>query len=393
MRYDILLILAVIGIGLISGCVKEIPKQPPAEIPKGVLVKEIPETADILFTSIRYVLNDLACLDDNYHLKDNFVNDADCSKKIYDPKANALASPRQLYAMDIEERNVIQITNMDCFFTTGQVVDSNTIMTDAACLDTDGDGIITDRDKKELYLLDLVTKKMDCLTCGLGLDAINNPDYSHVNKKIVFSAQKDGKFHNYLFTIDANKNLSQITDDGEYMDFDCSWSEDGTKIVFSRLPLPAFSKPTEVWLMDSDGTNREKITNGGSNPNNEGPHGVYPIGIDADPDLSPDNKKIVFSRLITGKRNEGFGVYELIIIDVDTKREEILDSRYANMVPEWKSEGILFIRQVGATNPMDRKQSLYIYKDGKFVELEEFPYNVFPIGAYGGSWIEWTKKA
>jgi len=58
------------------------------------------------------------------------------------------------------------------------------------------------------------------------------------------------------------------------------------------------------------------------------------------------------------------------------------------MIPEWKSDGILFIRQIGATKPLDVKQSIYLYKDGKFKELEKFPYNVFPIGAFGGSWIE-----
>ena len=32
----------------------------------------------------------------------------------------------------------------------------------------------------------------------------------------------------------------------EYMDFDCSWSEDGTKIVFNRLPAPWLTKPSQV---------------------------------------------------------------------------------------------------------------------------------------------------
>ena len=40
------------------------------------------------------------------------------------------------------------------------------------------------------------------------------------------------------------------------------------------------------------------------------------------------------------------------------------------------------------SRPMDIKQSLYTYENGQFTELEEYPYNVFPIGAYGGSWIE-----
>lgn len=382
---------------IMSGCAQQTDEQsekPPAALPKGILVNEIPETMDVIFSSIRYVLDDVACLDENLELKDNFITDTDCNKLIYSPETG-LASPRQLFALDLETGNVIQITNTDYCYISGQVVDFHTVMVNAVVSDTDNDGTITDRDQSELYLLDLATEKMDCLTCGLGLGTINNPDYSHVNKKIVFSARKgpDVSHPNHIFTIDHQKNLVEITDDANYMDFDCSWSENGEKIVFSRLPPPWFEKASQVWMMDSDGNNLEKITDGGSNPYNEGPHGFYPIGIDADPDLSPDNKKIVFSRLRTGKENEPFGVFELIIIDVDTKEEDVLDSSYANMIPEWKLNGILFIRQIGGINPMDVKQSLYIYRGGKFEELEKFPFNVFPMGAYGGSWIELGRKS
>jgi len=128
---------------------------------------------------------------------------------------------------------------------------------------------------------------------------------------------------------------------------------------------------------------------GGSNPDSEEPHGPYPIGIDADPDLSPDNKKIVFSRLKTGKENEPFGIYELITLDVETGEETVLDSSFANMIPEWKSQGIVFIRQIGSSaSVMDRKQSMYIYKDGGFMGLEPEPYDIFPIGSNGASWMD-----
>lgn len=180
----------------------------------------------------------------------------------------------------------------------------------------------------------------------MDLTSINNPDYSTVNGKILFSAQWKGVVHNYLFTLDLDGNLVQITDDEDYFDFDCSWSEDGTKIVFSRLPSQDYPWiiPSQVWLMDSDGANKVKITDGGPNPSGEEPHGPYPIGIDADPDLSPDNSKIVFSRLKTGMQNEPFGIYELVVIDVETRLETVLDSSYANMIPEWKNQGIVFIR-------------------------------------------------
>jgi Tol biopolymer transport system component len=337
------------------------------------------------------VLNDIACLDDNYNVKQSFITDPECNRMIYNP-AGGLASPRQLFTMDIETGQVVQITNNDCFFITAQVVDVTTIMALASCSDTDGNGLINEKDEAELYLLDLATEKMDCLTDDLTLTAINNPDYSPVNKRIVFSAQKDGIFHNHVFTIDANRDLVQITNDDNFMDFDCAWSEDGEKIVFNRLPLPIFTRPSQVWLMDATGSGAEKITDGGPDPGREGSNGQYPIGTDADPDLSPDNSQIVFSRLKTGKQNAPIGVWELVIIDVDTKKEMILDSEYANMIPEWKPGGILFVRQQSVTDylsrPMDIKQSLHKYKDGQFTELEQYPYNVFPIGAFGGSWIE-----
>ena len=98
----------------------------------------------------------------------------------------------------------------------------------------------------------------------------------------------------------------------------------------------------------------------------------------------------------TREENLPFGIIELVLVDVATGAVEILDSQYANMVPQWKSGGILINRQVGAANadqvnPMDYKQSLYIYRDGRFEELEVYPHNVFPIGAYGGYWIEWEQ--
>ena len=391
MSRNILLALLVFML-LAGGCMpQENSVTPPTEIPKGILVNRIPESANIIFTSIRYVLSDIACLDEDYALKENFIIDPECNRMIYAPEGG-LASPRQLFVIDIESGDVTQITNTDCCFITAQVVNATTIMTLAACSDTDGNGLINEQDEGELYLLDLASEEMDCLTCGLELAAINNPDYSPVHEKIVFSAQINGVFHNYLFTINADRDLVQITDDNDYMDFDCAWSEDGTKIVFNRLPLPIFTKPSQVWLMDASGTDAEKITDGGPNPGNEDNHGQYPIGTDADPDLSPDNSEIVFSRLKTGAQNEPIGVWELIVVDVATKKETVLDSQYANMIPEWKSGGVLFIRQQSVpdyiSRPMEVKQSLYWYKDGRFVELEEFPYNVFPIGAFGGSWIE-----
>ena len=364
--------------------------QPPEEIPEGILVDEIPEDGDILFVSNRYVLNDLACLDENYEIKSRFLSDSECLDLIFDAESNVLASPRQLYSLDIETGEVIQLTNVDYDFSSSKPVDSTRIMAVGAGEDTDGDGIMSTNDDIHLYLVDLALGEIECLTDGLNLTSINNPDYSQANGKIVFSAQRKNLFHNYLFTLDLEGNLTQITDDDGYFDFDCSWSEDGKLIVYSRLIEQEFPWviPSQVWLMNADGTNNIQITEGGPNPDNEEPHGHYPIGIDADPDLSPDNSKIVISRLRTGNENVPFGVYELVVHDIESGVETVLDSSYANMIPEWKEQGIVFIRQIGSEiSIMERKQSVYIYTD-EFINLEPDPYNVFPIGSNGASWIE-----
>ncbi len=180
--------------------------EPPAEIPKGILVNEIPEDADILFVSMRYVLNDLACLDENYEIKTNFLSDSECIKKIYDAESDVLASPRQLYAYDIETGNVTQLTNVGYDFSSSKPVDSYRIMAIGAGDDTDGDGIISTKDEINIYLIDLAEEEIECLTQGLNLTSINNPDYSKVNEKILFSAQRKGVFHNYLLR--ARNSLS-----------------------------------------------------------------------------------------------------------------------------------------------------------------------------------------
>ncbi|MBU7031872.1 MAG: hypothetical protein HXS53_05040 [Theionarchaea archaeon] len=383
--------IVILALGL-NGCTGTPADTSPSAGEGGVLIHEIPPSMDILFTSIRHVLQDPACLTGRNEVKTHFLDDPECISRIYDPEKGFL-TPRQLFGLDVETERVVQITDMPWFFIGGQAVDSTSIILSAACSDSNGDGILNDRDQIEIYLLDLGSGLMECLTCGSGLEAINNCDYSHVNRRVIFSARHGSVLNlNHLYTIDFQKTLVQLTGDSEYMDFDCSWSEDGTKIVFSRLPPPWFEKPSQIWMMDSDGSNCEKITNGGDNPRGEDPHGVYPIGIDADPDLNPENTKIVFSRLKTGRVNEPFGIYELIVIDIATKEEHIMDSSYANMVPEWKSRGIIFIRQMGAPNPMERVQCLYLYADGNWFELETFPNSVFPMGAYSGSWIEYSSQ-
>ena len=82
---------------------------PPTPIPGGILTREILRGMDIIFDSIRYVLNDSTCLDKNYALDRNFINLPGCNALIYDSQDNGLASQRQLFAMDLETGEVLQM--------------------------------------------------------------------------------------------------------------------------------------------------------------------------------------------------------------------------------------------------------------------------------------------
>ena len=103
-------------------------KEPPAEIPDGILVSEIPKHADILFVSMRYVFNNLTFLDENYEIKKDFLNDPKCIAMIYDAEHDVLASPRQLYSLDIETGETTQLTNVGCDFSSSKPIDSARIM-------------------------------------------------------------------------------------------------------------------------------------------------------------------------------------------------------------------------------------------------------------------------
>ncbi len=418
------LLFAFVGLLLIAGCAGEAPEgpqlppgseapggamiqpgpkvpegpespaaEPPPGLPEGMLVDEVPADADVIFSSIRYVLSRPECLDENYELKENFINDAACNGLIY-AYDGQLASPRQLFVMDLETGDVTQLTNIGCVFFSAQPIDRSTLMASAVCEDTTEDGMLNDKDQPELYMLDLAGGEMDCLTCGYDLMSINNPDYSHEQGKIVFSA-RDPRDLNHIYTIDAEKELVMVTNDSNYWDFDCAWFDDGSGIVFNRLPNQSFpwTIPSQVWVMGVDGGNQVQITEGGPDIFDEKIFGIYPIGIDADPDTGPDNSKVVFSRLKTGQENWPYGVYELRVVDLESRGVEVLDSKYANMLPEWKEGGIVMLRQIGTdedlVDPMELKQSLYLYKDGEFTDLEGYPYNVFPLGAYSASWIEY----
>ncbi len=394
------LTISIMAIVCMESCSNLGNELPYSEIPKGVLIDRIPVNMDIMFTSVRGVLQQPEFYDRRGRLLENFLDDPTCNSLIYDSEDGQLVPMKQIFLMDSATGEVVQATNLDLIFIGVQAVNETTLVALAIGEDTDNNGKVNDQDQPDICMIHLDRGEVEWLTEDGGLNAINNMDYSVENGLILFSAQPENEFHNYLFTLSLSGELTQLTH-GAYMDFDCSWSANGKFIVFSRLPEQdyPFTIPSEIWMMKSDGTDMRQITDGGTNPEGEEPFGPYPIGIDADPHLNGDNTKVVFSRLVTGRTNTPFGNYVLLSVDLTDGSARELVSEGANMLPEWGREGILFIEQSGkdvAEGEMPKSdevfQSLALYNDGAVVSLETYPYNLFPLGAYSCSRIDFRDR-
>jgi dipeptidyl aminopeptidase/acylaminoacyl peptidase len=105
----------------------------------------------------------------------------------------------------------------------------------------------------------------------------------------------------HLFVIDkGGSNLVQLTD-GPFDVRSAQFSPDGSKIAFARTNVGREAHRTDIWIMDADGKNAEKITTDVASAQ-------YPF-------WSPDGKWIVFS----GGEEEGDSRARLWLIDLQGK--------------------------------------------------------------------------
>jgi tol-pal system beta propeller repeat protein TolB len=153
-------------------------------------------------------------------------------------------------------------------------------------------GLSWSPDDTKLVYTGTVNKKSQLMiinTDGTGKEQLTTdggvyPSWSPDGSKIAFSSHRDRD--NEIYTINPDgTGLTQITDNYVTGDVQPRWSPDGSKILFRSDRIDA---GYDIYTMDSDGTNVQRITYGKS----------YNGNIS----WSPDGSEIVFESDRTGDR-------------------------------------------------------------------------------------------
>lgn len=264
-----------------------------------------------------------------------------------------------------------------------------------------------------------------------------NPDWSPDGGKIAFESGPDRQLSIYTIDIDG-KNLTQFTSN-ESNDEAPVWSPDGKRIAFfadrreRRDELPV---ALQIYIMNADGTELNQITNNGSSLDynitwspdgsqlafqsrpeiNPGVHSIYAVGTDgtrrrritdgqfndAQPQWSPDGKQILFVRSpalytffqdqTSEDRNQANASTEIMLLDIeDGAIAPITQNNLRETDPSWSADGSeIYFLQFAA----DGKKTFFRQKlgepnaaaiaDGDLVSNDRLPYKtrVSPNGRY-----------
>ncbi len=150
------------------------------------------------------------------------------------------------------------------------------------------------------------------------------PLWSPDGNRIAFGVVNEYSQDVYVMKSDGTtrRNLTRNRNRG-IEDDPVAWSPDGGKIFFTRTPTGTGSPPSDIWVMNADGSRKVNLT-----PRPGEANDLYG-------DLSPDGKKIAFSRSLTGGDN-----YEIYVMNADGRRKTNVSRNPAyDVAPAWSPDG------------------------------------------------------
>ncbi len=144
------------------------------------------------------------------------------------------------------------------------------------------------------------------LTDDLLVDA--QPSWSPDGERIAFNR----RYAIHVMNSDG-RNLIKLTEGPE--NSEPAWSPEGTKIVFTR----GLFKGKNVWVMDADGGNQIQLTQ---------------LGENYDPAWSPDGNRIAF---VAFRRDAGFQIY--VMDENGGNQERLTRGMQLKSNPSWSPDG------------------------------------------------------
>ncbi len=264
-----------------------------------------------------------------------------------------------IYSLDLSTQNV-------------QLIYSNAEKLSGLKLNSKGDKfiftqIVDGKDNSPEETVDTREEIMNIGADGIGLKRLTEnsvldtyPAWSSDDENIYFISWRDKDLDIYVMDADGG-GAEKFYDSGSH---DADIDNVGDKIVFTRN--------SQIWIMNSDGTNPKRVTN----PPKAGEWGKanLPFG-DYDPKLSPDGAKIVFERL--EKDESAHGNYNLFSINPDgTGETRLTNNGYSQGLPVWSHSGEKIIYVVAAINDEGKFDIYEMNSDGqnnKNITPEYFP--------------------
>ena len=178
-----------------------------------------------------------------------------------------------IYSMDVNGENVVQLTDHPAFD-----------RQPAASPDGRRIAFTSERGgKPDLYVMDSDGNNVIRLAHeGFSKFA---PAWSPDGTRIAFCSLRDvvGYFEIYAMDADGN-NLTRLAKH-EFHDVLPSWSPDGRKIAFVSYRDGGFNDPTQIFVMNADGTERRNLT------------ADTQLRFNSNPSWTPDGRKIAFNSL------------------------------------------------------------------------------------------------
>ena len=202
----------------------------------------------------------------------------------------------EVYVMDADGSNIVRLTNTPGDSTSSWAADWSPDGQKIVFMSNRG-GSPPGSDGYDLYVMNADGSNLQRLTRAHGWNA--TPAWSPDGEHIAFASDREDK---------GNAGIWLIAPDGtgprrlNALGGRPSWSPDGKKIAFMSNRIDRDDGGFDIYVMDADGTNIQRLTN---RPN-----------ADSHPDWSPDGTKIVFT--LYGDGNTGYGdEHGIYVMDAD----------------------------------------------------------------------------